>query len=216
MSTKKTPKTASPKKAAKKAAAKAYHHGDLRRALVEAARAELVDVGRDHLSLRSVARRANVTHTSAYHHFADKDALLAVIAAEGFAALDASMKHEMDAASDDPAARLRAAGIGYLKMAAHDPAAYDLMFNASGMNDCVEVQVVGASAFQRLFEAVVAVRAARGTRIGDDMTDAMLMWETVHGCAMLTFSGQLSRMGIDASRHGTALLERLTGLYPAS
>ncbi len=196
-----------------KAPAKAYHHGDLRRALIAAAHDELVEVGREALSLRSVSRRANVTHTSAYHYFADKHALLAAIAADGFTALDASMLNEMERAGDDPGARLLAAGVGYLKMAAADPAAYDLMFNAPAMLGGDEVAAVGADAFQRLFQAVVAIRQATRVTTGDDMTDAMLMWEAVHGCAMLSFSGQLQQMGIDLPTHGRRVLERLGSLY---
>lgn len=216
MPTKKKPtavkKTTTTSRAAK-APAKAYHHGDLRRALIAAAHDELVEVGREALSLRSVSRRANVTHTSAYHYFADKSALLTAMAAEGFNALDASMLDEMERAGADPRARLLASGVGYLKMAAADPATYDLMFNAPAVHDCAEVSAVGANAFQRVFQAVVAIRNATGTTVGDELTDAMLMWETVHGCAMLAFSGQLQQMGLDLAAHGKRVLERLANLY---
>jgi AcrR family transcriptional regulator len=198
---------------AAKAPAKAYHHGDLRRALIAAAHDELVEVGREALSLRSVSRRASVTHTSAYHYFADKGALLSAMAAEGFDALDAAMRDEMERAVDEPRARLLASGTGYLKMAAADPATYDLMFNAPSIHERNEGSAVGADAFERLFQAVVAVRTAAGTTVGDELTDAMVMWEAVHGCAMLAFSGQLSRMGLDLPTHGRRVLERLTNLY---
>ena len=119
------------KKKAKSATTKkkrAYHHGDLRVALVDAARKELHAVGWQDLSLRSVARRAGVTHTAAYHHFKDKHALLAQIAMEGFVLLDKRMLEAMDEAGPDPIERLMASGGGYLRMAQEDPQAYDLMF----------------------------------------------------------------------------------------
>ncbi len=71
--------------------AQPYHHGDLRRALVAAARALLEESGPEALSLRDVARRVGVSHNAPYRHFPTKQALLAAVAAEEFAALSARM-----------------------------------------------------------------------------------------------------------------------------
>ncbi len=199
--------------AKKKAAPKAYHHGDLRHALVAAAREELRAVGRQELSLRSVARRAGVTHTSAYHHFKDKQALLSVIAGQGFVALDAAMRDAMDAAGDDAVDRLLASGRGYLQMAKSDPAAYDLMFNGCDFDVDADLMAIGSTPFSRLFQAVVAARQATGTTKNDDLSDAMLMWEVVHGAAMLYQSGTLARMGIDLDAHAATVLPRLAALF---
>ncbi len=78
---------AAPKKISAK---RGYHHGDLRAALLEAAREVLAKEGVEALTLREVARRAGVTHAAPYRHFADKEALLAAVATEGFAALTGS------------------------------------------------------------------------------------------------------------------------------
>src|SRR6185437_16137973 len=88
-----TSKAATPKSATPKAA---YHHGDLRRALIAAARAILEEDGLPALSLRAVARRAGVSQAAPYHHFPDKDALLAALGAEGFDALDRAMRERME------------------------------------------------------------------------------------------------------------------------
>src|SRR5690349_19263411 len=64
-----------------------YHHGDLRRALVDAALALISEGELGTFSLREVARRAGVTPAAPYHHFKDKTALLAAVAEEGFEAL---------------------------------------------------------------------------------------------------------------------------------
>src|SRR4051812_26098504 len=127
-----------------------YHHGDLRRALLDAARVELHKVGVHELSLRSVARRAGVTHTAAYHHFADKDALLRRVAQEGFEKLDAAMAQEIEGAGADPVDRLVAAGRGYLAFAAADPQALRLMFDGPRIEGDAPFLEAAERAFGRL------------------------------------------------------------------
>ena len=61
-----------------------YHHGDLKKALIDSGVEILSEKGIKNLSLREAARRAGVSHTAPYRHFEDKDALLAAIAEEGF------------------------------------------------------------------------------------------------------------------------------------
>lgn len=218
----KEPKKEPKRLRAKKPEAKAYHHGDLRQALLAAARLELHETGWQGLSLRSVARRAGVTHTAAYHHFRDKQALLATIAAEGFVALDRCMAAAMEDAGADPLDRLLGSGTGYLRMATDDPQAYDLMFNGcgdiadEGSEVGLQLHKVGADPFLRLCNAVEAARTATGATAGDPVGDALLFWEVVHGCAMLARSGQLARMGIDAAEHGRFILGRLRALYPGA
>ncbi len=222
---------AAPKKKQAKKATAPYHHGDLRRALVVAAREELHEVGRDALSLRAVARRAGVSHTAAYHHFKDKAALLAEIAAEGFVALDASMRDAIDAAGPDPLTRLQAAGRGYVAMAQADPAAYDLMFNGCDIASSPRLQEVAPLSFLRLSAAVAAARAHAGLADDDaadaaadddddddrhgssSRTDAFILWQAVHGFAMLRLSGQFEPFGIVPEEHLERVLHRLTDLF---
>jgi len=198
-------------------AAPSYHHGDLRRALLEAARAELHAVGRDALSLRAVARRAGVSHTAAYHHFTDKAALLGEIAADGFVALDVAMREAIAQVGDDALARVRAAGHGYLAMAWSDPAAYDLMFNGCDMTSSPRLREVGPLSFLRLCAVVADARAAAGLADGDDgsdvLGDALLLWEAVHGCAMLKLAGHLDGLGLTPAQHVDRLLRRLSHLF---
>jgi AcrR family transcriptional regulator len=211
-------RAATKKKQAKKAATP-YHHGDLRHALVTAARAELQDVGSDALSLRAVARRAGVSHAAAYHHFADKAALLADVAAEGFVALDASMRDAIEAAGADPLERLRAAGRGYAAMAQADPAAYDLMFNVCDISSASQLQQVAPLSFARLSAVVAAARAHVGLvdddRVGgsNTRTDAFILWQAVHGFAMLRLSGHLEAFGLSTDEHFERVLRRLSDLF---
>jgi AcrR family transcriptional regulator len=196
-----------------KPVAKAYHHGDLRHALLDAARIELAEVGREGMSLRSVARRAGVTHTAAYHHFQDKAELLATLAGDGFIALDEAMSLEMTSANPSAVEQLMACGRGYLNMASTDPAAYELMFNAADVKAKVAIPAGRIDPFQRLLQAVIAAREASHTTHSDAMTDAMMMWQVVHGCAMMSFSGVLQRRGLDVQKHGRDVISRLCQLF---
>ena len=104
-----------------------YHHGDLRDALVRAARTILEKQGLAALSLRGAARAAGVSPAAPYHHFPDKHSLLDAVAVQGFDALTSAMDKRM-AKKKDPSARLDASGVGYVVFALENPALFRLMF----------------------------------------------------------------------------------------
>ncbi|MCU0912422.1 MAG: TetR/AcrR family transcriptional regulator, partial [Rhodobacteraceae bacterium] len=94
-----------------------YHHGDLRAALLAAAEAELEARGIEAFSLRSVAKRAGVSHAAPAHHFGDAGGLLTALAAQGFRRFVANQAAHEDRAGADPAARLVESGLGYIAFA---------------------------------------------------------------------------------------------------
>jgi AcrR family transcriptional regulator len=195
-----------------------YHHGDLRRALLDAARAELRAVGWRELSLRSVARRVGVTHTAAYHHFSDKRDLLATIAVEGLVALYESIEREMAAAGEDPLDRLAAASVGYVKMAFADPTAYELMFVVAspkeGRDFDIHRHMEGKpDAFQQLVQTMQAVLRARGYGEEELMEHVTMQWELVHGIAMLALVGHHERLQVDTLAHTRWVANRMRALF---
>lgn len=95
-----------------------YHHGDLRPALLRAAAKILEREGRDAISLRDLARRAGVSHNAPYRHFADRQALLDALAAEGFALLAAELEGKS----------WREQAVGYVRFALANPERFGLMF----------------------------------------------------------------------------------------
>src|SRR5690349_22562174 len=106
--------------------ARPYHHGDLSRALVDAARRILETEGPSALSLRAVAREAGVSPAAPYHHFKDKGELLEAVAQEGWEMLDAVIaKAKADAGSASQA--LQEIGVGYVCFARDNPALYRVM-----------------------------------------------------------------------------------------
>jgi AcrR family transcriptional regulator len=185
----------------------AYHHGDLRRALVAAARAILEEDGLAALSLRTVARRAGVSQAAPYHHFPDKDALLAAVAADGFDALDRAMQERMAGVSD-PAERLNASGVAYVMFAVANPALFQIMFGAAmhGLAAHAERLAAGERAYATLERAVTAVQQAGGAE--SDVGLACLgAWAVAHGLAKLLVEG-----GLDPTRYGVTGAEELAQL----
>jgi AcrR family transcriptional regulator len=112
------------------AEARPYHHGDLRRALIDAASRLLEAEGPSALSLRAVAREAGVSPAAPYHHFKDKGELLEAVAGEGWTLLDSAIsKARAEAAT--PADALDEIGVAYVCFARENPAIYRVMYDTA-------------------------------------------------------------------------------------
>lgn len=114
---------------AKSAESRPYHHGDLRRALVDAARRLLEAEGPTALSLRAVAREAGVSPAAPYHHFKDKAELLDAVAQEGWDILSQMMVEAK--AGAEGLHQLTALGLAYVSFARDNPAIYRVMYDAA-------------------------------------------------------------------------------------
>src|SRR6201986_3684544 len=69
-----------------------YHQGDLRDALVQAALHEVEESGPEAISLKALAKKLGVSQPAPYRHFADREALLAAVAAEAFRQFTAMLR----------------------------------------------------------------------------------------------------------------------------
>ena len=148
------------------AAKDTYHHGNLRRALLDEALAVIADKGVEGLSLREVSSRVGVSHTAPYHHFADKTALVHALAHEGMALMDERMAAAEQAAGDDPKLRLLGIGMAYVTFAVERPDYYAAI-NAPEINNPgaqvrrLQPAEVQGNTWQRLLNAIVACQKAR-------------------------------------------------------
>jgi AcrR family transcriptional regulator len=106
---------------------RAYHHGDLERALIDASLQVIARVGPEDFTLRDIARRVGVAPSAPYRHFPDKDALLAAVATECARRLGDAMDAAAAAAGPDLLEQFRAAGIAYVRFAVENPAHFRVM-----------------------------------------------------------------------------------------
>lgn len=181
---------------AKKPTKHAYHHGDLRRALLDAGLRILADEGAHALTLREVARRVGVTQAAPYHHFADKEALLAALAEEGFLGLSEAMERARDAAGKKASARLRAMGEAYVHFAVAHAEHFRIMFvHLVDIPRYPSLHEAADRAFRGLMDGILSGQAAGVVRAGDPFELSVLAWSTVHGLAMLWIEGAIPGPG---------------------
>ncbi len=175
----------------------AYHHGNLRQALIDAALELLEEGGLEGLSLRRVAAQIGVSHAAPLHHFASLRDLLTAISAVGFQRFTASMRAHRDAAPDDPQSQMRATVEGYVAYAVSSPAVFRLMFDSSRLDWTHEdLSTHARAAYGQLAEiCAAAARALSLTRPHEVASLEHLVWSQAHGRAHLTIDGQFARTG---------------------
>jgi AcrR family transcriptional regulator len=192
-----------------------YHHGDLEPALVAAARAILEKDGIEALSLRAVARAVGVSPAAPYHHFADKDALLAAVAAQGFRELTAAMEKRMTL-QVEPTKRFLGTGAGYVAFAVANPALFRLMFGGSGhrFSTHAGLATAGMASYEVLSKAAGEAVLAVGRDPATVPLTMLTAWSLVHGIAMLVLDAEVAPEGYgvrDPEALATLMLERMSG-----
>lgn len=167
----------------------AYHHGDLRFALVSAALELLAEGDLEAVSLRAVARRAGVSAMAPYRHYPDKEALLAAVAQRGFDGLRTALAGADTAAA--PSKALLAQGTAYVRYAIANKVLFRLMFGPPRRGDHCDLRTSSQTAFSILMR-----RVEQETRAEDVQARAMGYWSLVHGLSMLILDGQTGVVGL--------------------
>lgn len=184
----------------------AYHHGDLRRALVQAA-LELAAEGKDwNFSLREVSRRAGVSHNAPYNHFPHKRDLLDAAAAAGHDLLRSELTAAV-AKIADPQAALSKVSCAYVRFGIKNPVLYRLMFSVapSGHAWRPEEVLTAWMASRAVLENIlrrgarVGIFAPALTQMSELQTATLYTWAVVHGLTMLAIDGlaNLERLPIE-------------------
>jgi AcrR family transcriptional regulator len=202
-----------------------YHHGDLRRALVDAARQLLERDGPNALSLRAVAREAGVSPAAPYHHFKDKSELLDAVAEQGWRLLSESVgatETGLVALRD----RIAEVGLAYVSFAREHPALYRLMYdcsrNAAALPELASNQ---ESAFAHVRERMIASGAVSTDPLGIELA-TIGSWCAAHGLAEMAgfkqFDAIKEAMGGEEAflrgvlRHMGGVFSMVAGTTPCS
>ena len=179
----------------------AYHHGNLRKALVDAALELIASGDPGELSLRAAARRAGVSTAAPYRHFDSREALLAAVAEEGFRGLSAAIRGATAAHRHDPIAKFREAGVGYVLFAHANPSHYAVMFSPDLFDKSAypDLAASAADSMNLLMEAIADCQRAGLIAAGDPREIALAAWSSVHGLASLISAGQVNVLDFDES-----------------
>jgi AcrR family transcriptional regulator len=172
-----------------------YHHGNLRRALLDAALMLVEREGPKGVSLRSVARLAGVSPAAPYRHFPGKEGLLASVAEEGFNAMTAAMEAAVEANKELPLAGFRSVTFSYVKFAAVHPSHFRVMFGPE-ISDHSRYPGLKESSERSLALLTRMIRSCqRPDLIGgvEPRELAVAAWSTLHGLATLLVDDQLGQ-----------------------
>jgi AcrR family transcriptional regulator len=193
-----------------------YHHGNLRRALLDEALATIRAEGVEGLTLREIGARVGVSRTALYRHFADKRALLAAVATEGFRTLRQQLVTAWEEGGRGRAA-FESMGIAYVRFAVANPSHYRVMFGGFVDPKASERELAAeaAGAFQALVDALASLQHDALVRGEDTVTMARFVWAVVHGVAMLGIDGQLREPGAVEQLLPYALERLRTGIEAA-
>ena len=171
-------------------AARAYHHGDLRRALLEVTAEVVAENGPTAWSLREISRRAGVSHAAPAHHFGDKAGLLRALATEGFGLLvDEFDRAERESEGMTPSERHLRQGVGYLAFSAAHPGHYDVMFRSDLFEPDDAFLVVSIAAREALQSSARRVVEVAGGDERDVDLLALASWSLAHGLTGLVAEG---------------------------
>jgi AcrR family transcriptional regulator len=162
-----------------------YHHGDLRRALLEAAVEAIAEVGPAAVSLRDLARRAGVSHAAPAYHFGDKAGLLTAVATDGFRRLAATLGEAYEATGS-----FLEVGVAYVRFAVTHRAHFEVMFRPELYRPDDPELIQARDAARALLYPAAAEAANNPDGVGD-VRAAVAAWSLVHGLASLWLNHNL-------------------------
>ncbi|MET0274519.1 MAG: TetR/AcrR family transcriptional regulator [Phenylobacterium sp.] len=193
-----------------------YHHGDLSRALIDAARRLLEAEGPSALSLRAVAREAGVSPAAPYHHFKDKGELLDAVAQEGWTMLDQALA---TAKANAPSLReaMSALGVAYVCFARDNPALYRVMYDTARDKEALPEQMSERedSAYCKVRDTLIAAGADPNATVDLELA-TVAAWCAAHGLAEMAGFKQFDHLR-DACGGETQFLRAVfqhMGLFP--
>ena len=176
---------------------RAYHHGNLRAALLAQAERDVREHGVERMSLRELARQVGVSHAAPRRHFADRQALLDALAEAGFARLGAELRDAMQRAGDQFEPRLQATASAYVRFATRDAALLELMFAGKHKQPTRAVLEAASAGLSVLLELIEQGQSEGVLEPGDPGRVGLLLLATVQGIATMVNGGIVGAAGSD-------------------
>lgn len=172
----------------------AYHHGNLRAALIDAGFKSIEQGDLESLSLRALAKEIGVTPTAAYNHFADKMALMVEMKTEGFVRFDAFLREALAGKENaSPEDKVRILGRAYMRFAIEHSGVFNLIFFWTPGQDYLTPELIKASACsEQLLESVISdMLELQGEQLTDYQRSvaSFSAWSMVHGVSLLMKTG---------------------------
>ncbi len=204
----------------KKNQTKSYHHGNLRRVLIDTALEIISEQGAKDISLRQVAQRAGVSHTAPYRHFKDKNAILAAVAKEGFDMMLAQTEDRIAGNKGNELDHFAICGLSYIDFASKYPSHYRVMFGTRSDDSYFsdEFKPESIPVFQLLRDKIKICQKKGLLKAGDLHHMAMAAWSIVHGFAMLRIDHHIPDQETDEKKlrelQQTVVLTLFYGLRP--
>ena len=162
-----------------------YHHGDLRRAVLERAAEVIADEGPGLFSLRSLASDLGVSHAAPRHHFGSRQGVLTALAAEGHTLLAEQLRSERESGGG-----FADVGVAYVRFAVAHPSHFEVMFSPKLLDQSdAALSAARELTFAELRGGVRALESEG--RVADPPAAVLAAWSIVHGIATLALSGSL-------------------------
>lgn len=174
----------------------AYHHGDLRTALLEAALDVISESGPQALTIREVARRAGVSHAAPYRHFESKDDLILAVVEHGFDLLQESIDQAKLEAGDEFLDQFAASGMAYFSFAMDYAAYYRVMYSGDLLSTIGRdsLQHTSNSAFEQMKGDILACQKMGLVREGDPSLQAVAILSSIHGFVSLANDNRMGSL----------------------
>jgi AcrR family transcriptional regulator len=194
-------------------APKPYHHGDLRRVLIDAALQLAEEGGAAAVSVRGAARRAGVSPGAPFRHFESREALMTAVASEAQRRFRAEIDMAMaEAPANDPLSRFRSFGLAYLRWAMRNPAHFEIISSGRYFDHDSAADLSRDNAeLIALAERMLADAFAAGALRTNELKPVLIAGRAlVYGFARMNIDGHFPRWGVaeaDAERTAEAILD---------
>jgi AcrR family transcriptional regulator len=193
----------------------AYHHGDLKKALLDASLSLIESEGYQSLTLRKVSKLAGVSQSAPYRHFTDLESLLAYIATDGFIQLATHLKKAQKQFARNALLQFREAGICYVQFALKKPDLFQIMYG-NQIQDHSKYEILHKhenETFQVLVQIITECSRQKLIATTNLEKTAMAAWTMVHGIAVLLLGRQVMFKNRDLKQARKITIEMMETLY---